>query len=255
MECAEAREALCLEPVNGDAGGNLSHARAHVATCTGCEIFLATQAQLAQRLRSLKTPDAPPALRAAVWGALDGEDRPGSVVSIFRRRVVPPLSVLALAATLTLLVFRGGSAPNPQIDFATLTATGIWESSDERTEGSDTAQLVVWFAAHYDYPVTIPDIPGGTVTGASVAAFEGNPSAAVSYDMSGTKLTYLVVQASHVRNRSITNGDGPYYMSDSGENAVLWGWEESARMLVGDLPAEDLMRIAERCRRHERGQL
>lgn len=252
VDCTLAREDFCPDLARTDGSEADPSVREHVQGCADCQSFFKIDLAMRERLLALHPQQAPGSLRGSLLKAM-GRETAADMVPLFGSRITLPATILAMAAVLALLVVRAIPAPFPASGESPISAALIWEASHEKTGETNPQDLEAWFSSKFDSPVMVPEIEGGRLVGGGLANFHGHRSATVSYDFDGTRVTYMIIQSSNVLGRSISHGQGPHFIGESAgnENTVLWGIHDTARLLVGALPADQLMNIAERCRRQD----
>lgn len=259
FDCTLARETLWPNPDDGTGAESDLRAKQHVEGCRSCQRFFRDDRAIELMLSGLSTQKAPASLRTSILAAIaeDQENSQGDVIPLFGNRITLPLSIIAMAAVLTLLIARTVPTTTPIATPEAVTAAGIWDFSDQRVSKTDAHELEEWFSSKFETPVMVPDIQGGRLIGGGLTNFDGYRSATVAYTVGGTQVTYVVVPTSFVLSKSVSHGDGPHFIehTTANENTVVWGAHDTARLLVGNLPPEELMAIAERCRKQDLGEL
>lgn len=253
MTCQEARLALWPEPGPRAASPEVSEAFAHYAACADCQHFFAVQADLRARVRRVgQSQRAPRELRERVYSALAAERV--AQTDRRRRRRVGTLALGALAAAaVVLLVVLGRPAMTPD----RLARPFVEEVLRDVPEGIVTAatpeRLAMWFAEHIGHAVPVLDIPGAELTGGRIAYLGGVRSAAVHYRMHGLPLIYFIVPGQRLLGRTIADGD-VVTPAAQGFEVVIWGEPGAVHAVAAPMRRDELLAIAEECRRKLRGQ-
>lgn len=254
FDCTQARHILESSHYESDRPGQNLRSRQHVEACADCQRFFKKDLAMRERLTLLSAQQAPAGLRDSVLKAIKQEAtvaarRTPALASRLKR----PAVIVAMAAVLSFLIIRAFPVTPPPDGPILISAVQIWKASDEISNKTNPQDLEAWFSSNFDTHVMVPEIDGGRLLGGGIGNFYGHRSATVAYDFDGTPLTYMIVRSSYLLGRSVSHGDGPHFINKSAENenAVLWGAHNTARLLVGALPPDKLMSIAEKCRRQD----
>ena len=240
--CEEYQKALWPNPNVSDhelAG----EARSHLESCEDCEAFFHFDRLLQERLRSFGSAAAPESLRTSIAEILDREQAsagPPGVPLLWGGGIL-----VAAAAAIFLLVSPPTSSPegDPQ-------PTAV-ANMEMETEESDPVMLARWFEENYGNTIHIPEIPETSLMGGGITNVDGVRSAAINFMKGGQGMTFYIVPAGIVMEHDVSSEEMMETEMD-GMPAVVWGWGESARVLVSSsMSPADLMDVAKICHDQE----
>ena len=205
--------------------------------------------RLAGRLRRIaETQRAPLRLREQVFADL-AADQPGT-----RHRFRWDLlaagfggALISAAAALTIWLAtpnptRAG-ADTPWLDIALNQVTG-----DATFLTNEPTALRTWLEARVSHDIDVPAIPNAKLKGGRLAYIAGIRGAAVEYTLNDVPLTYVMIP-NDVINMFAEAGDSVVIWSVRGQRIVMWSQGGDTRALVAAIPRDELLEIAEHCRR------
>ena len=209
--------------------------------------------ELSALIRSRATRHtAPPALRAAVWSALDAGMPAATHEPVFQRlwlRLLAAFACGALAATLVLQF--GGPLLAPAADpFAEQIVDGHLRSLlvDHLVDVASTDQHTVkpWFAGKLDFTPPVPDFAaeGYPLQGGRLDVLGGHPAAAIVYRHRQHHINVFVLQRPDAKPH-----DAPA-QTRRGFHVLNWSRDGFDYWVVSDLNVQELASFAALYRQH-----
>ncbi len=205
--------------------------------------------RLAGRLRRIaETQRAPRRLRDQVFADLAAEQLDT------RRRFRWDLlaagfggALVSAAAALTIWLATPNPAPvrddTPWLDIALNNVTG-----EAIFQTNEPTALRTWLEARVSHDLDVPAIPNAKLKGGRLAYVAGFRGAAIEYTLNDVPLTYLMIPHD-VMNMFAAAGDSVVTWSARGQRIVMWIQGGDTRALVAPIPRNELLEIAEHCRR------
>jgi anti-sigma factor RsiW len=256
MDCREARRILWPADSLRVGDTEVEAALAHAEECVFCSGFLGEDRRVAQLIRdSVPRVRAPRELRERLYTAL-ARERAGSTplrqVHWRRPWTVAALVTAGLAIGLAghWLIDASRSAPAATA-FAEDYLRRVVEQEELRT--TDRQQIASFFARELGVSMPPPNVPEFRVQRATICLMNGRRGGVVEYESQGRQLTYYLiplqregaVKPSGVDARVIEGGSSePGLTSERGLGVATWWDGEHQHALVGNLPAQELKRLA-----------
>ncbi|UCC83190.1 MAG: hypothetical protein JSW46_19925 [Gemmatimonadota bacterium] len=258
VECREVRRTLW--PADGLRVGDaeVEAALAHAEECVLCSEFLEEDRRVAQLIReSVPRVRAPRELRERLYTAL-ARERSGSPTSpgvrrrLRRQWAVAAVLVTALAIGLagTWLAGSNGGAPVASA-FAEDYLRRVVEQDELRT--ADRQEIASFFARELGVATPPPSVPEFKVHRATICLMSGRRGGVVEYESRGRQLSYYLiplegeatVESSGVDASTIEQASSePGLSRERGLGVATWWDNGHQHALVGNLPAEELKRLA-----------
>lgn len=229
----------------GDVVDGVADAEAigHVADCAVCAERVAGMRALGDALRAL--PLARESAPAALGATLRGLD--AGVKSERRRRLRALPGFLAAAAAAAVLVLSPGAdgITEALADEAVshhLRAFAKGEACE--VESADAAALASWLGIALGESVEVPVRPGVELVGARRCSLFGEQAGAVVYRAGATAVTMFVPAPGSSAERACARAVGECRTARDGQTVCVVGTQERPRVLVGELPGEQLCAVA-----------
>lgn len=209
---------------------------AHLAGCAACATQVEAQRHTQTVIRSLgRGPAAPAHLRARVFDQVRADERRT------RHRQWVRLSAVAASVALAGVVgnheYRAFQRRLFEQDAARRHARQFpLEIRDPRT-----ADLEQWFGGKLDHPVTVPDFPNATATGARLLQVRDKPAAYIRYDRPRPMGLFV-----YGDDHELDVGDEPAMGNSNGYNVVSWRNGDVVYQLVTDLDERDIRALLPR---------
>jgi anti-sigma factor RsiW len=258
VDCREARRTLW--PADGLRVGDaeVEAALAHAEGCVSCSEFLEEDRRVAQLIRdSVPRVRAPRELRERLYTAL-ARERAGSPAPRRRaRRLWRPWAVAAMLATGLALgltgnwLIDGGRGSPVATAFAEDYLRRVVERDELRT--ADRQQIASFFARELGVAMPPPNVPEFQVRRATICLMNGRRGGVVEYESRGRQITYYLMPhegdspAEQARISASTIEESfrtPGLSSQRGLGVATWRDGEHQHALVGNLPADELKRLA-----------
>jgi anti-sigma factor RsiW len=258
VDCVEARRILW--PADGLRVGDaeVEAALAHAEVCVSCSDFLEEDRRVARLIRdSVPRVRAPRELRERLYTALARERAGPRASPEVGRRVRRPWAVAAvLVAGLALGLagswLAGGSRRAPMASaFAEDYLRRVVEQDELLT--ADRQQIASFFARELGVATPPPTVPEFELQRATICLMNGRRGGVVEYESRGRQLSYYIiphagkatVESSGVDASTIEGGSSePGLSSERGLGVATWWDNGHQHALVGNLPAEELKRLA-----------
>ncbi len=258
MDCREARKTLW--PADGLRVGDaeVGAALAHAEACGSCSEFLEQDRRMAQLIRdSAPRVRAPRELRERLFTALARERLGFPTSNTASHRFQQPWAVAAiLVAGLAVGVAAdwlvGGSRGTPVATaFAEDYLRRVVEREELRT--ADRRQVALFFARELGVAMSPPGIPEFDVKRAAICLMNGRRGGVIEYESRDRQLSYYLipqeggstVERSDVDASAIESPSGePGLSSERGLSVATWWDAGHQHALVGDMPVQELERLA-----------
>ncbi|NIN72342.1 MAG: hypothetical protein GTO46_10590 [Gemmatimonadetes bacterium] len=258
VDCREARRILW--PADGLRVGDaeVEAALAHAEECVSCSEFLEEDRRVAQLIRdSVPRVRAPRELRERLYTAL-ARERAGSPASPQVRRhwrqpgVVAAVLVAGLAFGLAGHWLAGGNrGASAATAFAEDYLRRVVEQDELRT--ADRQQIAAFFARELGVAMPPPSVPEFEVHRATICLMNGRRGGVVEYESRGRQLSYYLIPLEGEATVGLSGVDagtiGPVsselgLSSERGLGVATWWDNGHQHALVGNLPADELKRLA-----------
>lgn len=260
MDCQEARAALWPPERPRLLGGDVHAAREHVGRCEGCADFFEQDPGLLEvyaRAHELRAPMALrervfDALAGARWGALQaGVESPASAqgvgFSALIRRLALPAMVLVLFASAIALPL-GQSQPDAREESEKFVEDWLRRAvGEDHIVTDDPAEVTRFLERELGLRFAPIQLAGLDLSRAEICLLEGRRGAMIVYKKDGAEVAHYLVprEDSPERDPALSNKG----RTESGEMPVVtWATPNVEQALVGELDAEELLRIAWRGR-------
>ena len=156
-------------------------------------------------------------------------------------------ALVSAAAALTLWLAAPNPAPvrddTPWFDIALNNVTG-----EATLETNDPTVLRTWLEARVNHDLDVPAIPNAELKGGRLAYVGGIRGVAIEYTLNHAPLTYMTIPHD-VMNMFAAAGDSVVTWSARGQRIVMWSQGGETRALVAPISRNELLEIAEHCRR------
>lgn len=259
MDCKEVRKVLWPADVLRVSDDEVEAALQHAENCSSCEKFLEEDRRMAQFVReSVPRVHAPRELRERLYTVL-ARERAGVVPSRQagrRKRRLLAVSSLAVVALVLAsaghwLIGRGQSAAAATA-FAEDYLRRVVEQEELRT--ADPQQIASFFARELGVAMPPPQIPDFEVQRATICLMNGRRGGVVEYEGKGRHLTYYLLplgegaETEPAGLKDFQVGDATYaapaLAREQGLGVATWWDGKHQHALVGDLPSQELKRLA-----------
>lgn len=260
MDCQKARGVLWPPERPRLDGGDVRAARAHVRDCEGCSEYLAQDRALLgiyERAREVRAPRAArervfDALAGARWGALQptpampvgsGELSFGATI----RRMALPATVLVVVvgvAVLQMDAARESARADSEVFVEDYLRRAVGQDHIETTDPEEVTRFLERELGLRFVPI---QLAGLDLSRAEICLLEGRRGAMIVYKKDGAEIAHYLVPRddSPAREPALSTKGRP----ESGEMPVVtWATPDVEQALVGQLDAEELLRIAWRGR-------
>ncbi len=206
--------------------------------------------RISDRVQQLNLPLAPIELRRRIADALDAEDRRLFIAPPARQRPRVWLRRWSLAlATLTAGLVVVALLQRLQYDSLPPSPSGLMGLPRlAELPSNDALEVKRWLESYVDYPVDVPTIRDARLSGGQVLRLDHANAVAVTYQLQGRPLTYMVMPTARVMGRQLAAGVIDT-ISLHGFNAVTWVETGSARVLMAPMPRQHVAEMAEQCRK------
>jgi hypothetical protein len=217
-------------------------ARTHYDSCASCRHFFQSQAALGVRLKGLKRPPAPAALRRSIERLLTAERLP----TRWSVRRVAWLAAGLAAAALAIAIGLNSSGPDLARPFAmqavrpAAPGASISSTSFQEVEG--------WLRLRTGMAVRLPEIPEADLEGGRVVEVEGVTTGAAVYDVGGISLIYFAVPALEISGTALDVAAGIVLGSAEGVEVAVWSEPGGIRAVAASMSRADLRAVAADCR-------
>jgi len=259
MNCSTAREALWPPEKLRLAGEGVFLARKHVENCEDCQEYFSQDRRLLDAYCSLREERAPRRVRERVFDSL-ARERAGSPTAALKRdsqvgagSLALPRWMVTAAASLVLLSALGTAAMWVNHSSAGPDAGELFvDDYLRRAVGqdniltSDPAQISRFLVKELGLLITPMRIEGLRLAGAEVCFLDGRRGAMIRYRQNGHEVTHYLIPREGVEERaprrsSILPGG---LEGQAVPSVITWATPSIEHALVGEFPAERLMRMA-----------
>ncbi|GMR12285.1 MAG: hypothetical protein BMS9Abin29_0474 [Gemmatimonadota bacterium] len=259
MTCSTARETLWPPEKLRLAGEGVLLARKHVDDCADCREYFRQDRRLLDAYHRLREERAPRRVRERVFDSLareragslarelnqDARTGPGSL-SLPRWMVAAAASLVLLSAlgTTAMWVNRlsaGAEAGELFVDDYLRRAVG-----QDNILTSDPDQISRFLVKELGFLITPMQVEGLRLAGAEVCFLDGRRGAMIRYQQNGREVTHYLIPREGVEERAprqsgILPGG---FEGRAAPSVITWATPSIEHALVGEVPAERLMRIA-----------
>jgi hypothetical protein len=259
MNCSTARETLWPPEKLRLAEERILLAREHVEGCDDCQEYFRQDRRLLDAYCSLREERAPRRVRERVFDSL-ARERAGNLAAAVNldTQIGPgslalPRWMVAVAASLVLLSALGTTAMWVNRSSAGPEAGEMFvEDYLRRAVGqdniltSDPARISRFLVKELGLLITPMQIEGLRLAGAEVCFLDGRRGAMIRYQQRGHEVTHYLIPREGVEERAPRRSDFlPGGLEDRAAPSVItWATPSIEHALVGEVPAERLMRIA-----------
>jgi anti-sigma factor RsiW len=260
----EARHQVLIELLGAYSDRELppettSQLEAHLVGCARCRRELAVQQAVRHRLADEPPVGAPSALRERIAAAIAAAPAPARVATAPQRRtprlvwLVIAATVLVISATFLTRALRDDSPAVQRIELATAHVPMLVEilADYRRATAGDLpgrSRDLDLVRTGVPFPVEPLRASDARLVGAWTANLGGEPAAVLAYRWGDqVVLQYFVPEERFFLSQAVRRAvAGGRLLVTSGEaqGMVAWPTREAGTILVGDLPAERLARLA-----------
>lgn len=256
MDCHDARGALWPPERPRLVGGDVVAAQDHVRSCEACGEYLAQDRALLETYERARTVQAPRAVRERVfdalasarWSALQArperDERPGvfDFSSSILRMTLPAtvLVVLAGFAVLQLGQRQASTSEGAEVFVEDYLRRAVGQ---DHIVTNDPAEITRFLERELGLRFAPIQIDGLYLARAEICLLEGRRGAMIVYKKDGAEVAhYLVPREDSPEREPALSTKG---RADSGEMPVVtWATPNIEQALVGEVGAEELLRIA-----------
>lgn len=246
MRCEDVRQALWPQPGPRPVSAGLTEAFEHYSACADCQAFFRVQEALGRRLGRLAEVRAPLGLDQRIQESLAEHESDLTVRRRTRWLAGTGTVLVAAAAAITLMLARP-SVP-AEVAQPLVAEARIGLEVTDAIASSNPGEVSSWLESQVGYEVTVPDITDALLLGGRVAELGGSKSAAIVYLFHGMPVSYFALPTNDVMGKPIRSEKVIPITSD-GYEVALWSEQGSARAVVAPMPREEVVQLAEECRR------
>lgn len=245
MSCGPARRLAWPEYGPRPATAEIIAAQAHLAACDACQRFLADMRESSRAIHGAASLErAPSDVRGRMFGAVAraraGQRRP------LRWRRQAFAAVVAVAVVGAVFATADLAPPHRGPDaLAALAADHVGALGDARITSNDSAKVERWVAQRVPFALHVPRLPGARLRGARLCVMQGRLGVALEYVVDGIALSYVVLPDGESRPPA---GEPSFAAATrSGYGVVSWHEPGLWHVMIADLPAGELERLAKAC--------
>lgn len=253
MDCREAREGLWPPERPRLMEGDVARAKAHVDTCPECIAYFEQDRALLEAYDRARRERAPAELRERVFDALAmsrwTSERERDLSGKARRYLIA--GVLAVAGLVAVLALPGGDAP-VAVERPGDNAAGIFAEdflrravAQDHIVTSDPNDVQRFLQRELGMHVAPLRLAGLDLERAEICLIEGRRGALIVYKRDGRAISHYLVPRSGAQAQAPTVVDFRDGPSGAPMPVVIWSSPEVEQALVGEVAAEELLRIAD----------
>jgi anti-sigma factor RsiW len=248
MTCGRARRLLWPDGGPRPASPDVIDAQEHFAACAACQGFIAEMRAVGDAVReSASREQAPAEVRDRLFAAL-AHARAGTPPG--RRRHAGQWLLLAAAVLLVMVgttLLAGRLTRQPPADaIAALAEDHARAVGEAHLASTDPSKVKEWLARHVHFGMQVPVLPGASLRGARISAFDGRPSAVLEYDVNGTAMSYFVIP-NEPRSSDARRAMRFDQTARAGYQVVSWREPGLLHAMVGNLSPSQLVALAKAC--------
>ena len=216
---------------------------AHAASCAACAERVAGMRALGAALRALPLAQEP--APASLAATLRGLDAGATSERRNRFRALPGLFAAMAAAAVLVLAPAGDGITQALADEAVSHHLRAFANGAAcEVESSDPAQLAQWLGTAIGAPVDVPVRPGVELVGARRCSLFGEQAGAVVYRAGDAAVTMFVPTPGSNAERACARAVGACTTARDGQTVCVVGSAAQPRVLVGELPGDQLCEVA-----------
>lgn len=259
MECSEARGTLWPPERPRLVGGDVAAAREHVEVCEACRDYLAQDRALLDlydRARSVRAPvelreRVFDALAGARWGALQPAPSTTPLAgetsfSAQIRRLAIPAMILVVVAGGTILQVR--TQPDAREEAEMFVEDYLRRAvGQDHIETDDPSEVTRFLERELGLRFAPIQLAGLELSRAEICLLEGRRGAMIVYKKDGAEVAHYIVprEDSAERDPALSTSG----RAEAGRMPVVtWATPDIEQALVGEVEADELLRIARRGR-------
>ena len=265
MRCPEARAILWPPEQPRLAQEAVLEARAHLASCSECTAWFRQDRVLLGAYTRLAAEGAPDEVRERVFDALararattrsthrddateslpgpPGEERPPR-----RRRLAAPFLVgsgMVAALLAALILVPADGTPERAAAGEVFVEDHLRRTvGEEHILTSDPAAVRTFLARELGVTVAVLSQAGLELEGAEICLLEGERGAVIIYRMGDARISHYLVPRMEAEVRAPRLSDASSVAPGGLLPVVTWSSPRVEQALVGELPADELLRIA-----------
>lgn len=262
IDCTTVREMLWPPEGPRLATEDVVEMKEHVSRCPECEEYFDQDDLLLDLYDRLRKRKAPVELRNRIFDIVareragsdrkdEGEEGGSPRRWVWLRRAAGGLVAAAVVGAVFVWTGNAGSgAPSEDATTRSLYVEDYLRRAvgQDRIETSNPAEVSEFLQRELALALTPLKLSGLRLTGAEICLLEGRRGAMILYDVGGATLSHYMVPMEGVRARApapATRLEEPT-SGVRGPGVVTWSTPSLQQALVGPLPTESLLRLAER---------